>query len=166
MRAGFLQCLRHRLWRAVEQQRANSVDGIETHSSRSAGGENAVSEFFPKPGVRSFTPNFLKLTEPFSNLFASRPVSGNHSFDCDGFLIALHCSLSMGRFYERAGNIVNDMLCRKPHRNLPTHDADRCYDGDAHPRNFPAHQSLLSLQTPDDDLEFTEHRNTELAAEY
>src|SRR5690349_17641844 len=32
-----------------------------------------------------------------------------------------------------------------PRRNFPTHGADRCYDGNAHPRNFPAHQSLLSL---------------------
>jgi hypothetical protein len=28
-------------------------------------------------------------------------VSGNHSINCDGFLITLHCSLSMRRFYER-----------------------------------------------------------------
>ena len=125
MRAGFLQRLRHRLWRPVEQQQPNRVNGIESHASRSAGGENAVSEFFPKPGVRSFTPNFLKLTEPFSNLFASRPVSGNHSFDCDGFLIALHCSLSMARFYEPAGNIVNEMLCR----NLPINFATNGGDG-------------------------------------
>ncbi len=36
-------------------------------------------------------------------------MSGHHSFNCDGFLIALHCSLSIRRFYERAGNIVNEI---------------------------------------------------------
>ena len=55
----------------------------------------------------------MKLTEPLSNLFASCSVSGNYSFNCDGFLIALHCSLSIRRFYEPAGNIVNDMLAAK-----------------------------------------------------
>jgi len=39
-------------------------------------------------------------------------VSGQHSFNCDGFLVALHCSLSTPRFYERAGNIVNDLFGR------------------------------------------------------
>jgi len=53
-------------------------------------------------------PYFLKLTKPLSDLFAPRPVSGNHSFNCDGFLIALHCSLSIARFYEPAGIIVNE----------------------------------------------------------
>jgi len=36
-------------------------------------------------------------------------VSGDYAFNCDGFLIALHCSLSIQRFYEPAGNIVNDI---------------------------------------------------------
>jgi hypothetical protein len=36
-------------------------------------------------------------------------VSGHHSFNCDGFLIALHGSLSTPRFYERVGNIVNEL---------------------------------------------------------
>jgi len=37
-------------------------------------------------------------------------VSGDYAFNCDGFSIALHCSLSIQRFYERAGNIVNDII--------------------------------------------------------
>lgn len=113
MRTGLLQGFRHRFRRTVQQERSNRVNRIESHSSRSAGSENAISEFFPKPGVGSFTPNLLKLTEPLSYLFTPRPVSGNHSFNCDGFLIALHCSLSTRRFYERVGNIVNELLCRK-----------------------------------------------------
>jgi len=44
------------------------------------------------------------------------------------------------------------------------YDADQCYDGDAHPHDFPAHQSLLSLPIPEDDLEFTKRTNNELAA--
>ena len=37
-------------------------------------------------------------------------MSGDYAFNCDGFSIALHCSLSIQRFYERAGNIVNDII--------------------------------------------------------
>ncbi len=108
MRAGLLQRRRHCFGFAIEQQRAHRVNGIKTHARRRAGSEDAVHQFFPKPRVRSFAPNFFKLTESFTNLFASCSVSGNHSFNCDGFLIALHCSLSIRRFYERAGNIVNE----------------------------------------------------------
>ena len=110
MRAGLFQSLGHLFMLAVDQERSNCFNRTIAHSGGRPGSENAVSEFFPKPGIRSFTPNFLKLAEPFSNLLAPRPVSGNHSFNCDGFLIALHCSLSMRRFYEPAGNIVNEML--------------------------------------------------------
>src|SRR5262249_2859940 len=66
----------------------------------------------PKPRVGSFAPNLFKLTEPFANLLASRPVSSNHSFNCDGFLIALHGSLSMTRFYERLRKLVNELFIR------------------------------------------------------
>ena len=109
MCTGFLQSGRHRIRVAIKQQRPHGVNRIQSHASRSTGSENAIGQLFPKPGVRSFAPNFIKLTEPLSNLFASRSVSGHHSFNCDGFLIALHCSLSIRRFYERAGNIVNDL---------------------------------------------------------
>ena len=109
MRAGLFQSRSHRIGVAIKKQWPHSVDRIEAHTSRSAGRKNAVSQFFPKPRVRASAPNFFKLTEPFSNLSTSCSVSGNHSFNCDGFLIALHCSLSTARFYERAGNIVNDM---------------------------------------------------------
>ena len=50
--------------------------------------------------------------EPLPDLPATRSVSGHHSFNCNGFLVALHCSLSIPRFYECAGNIVNDVLGR------------------------------------------------------
>ena len=35
-------------------------------------------------------------------------MSGYDSFNCNGFLITLHCSLSTPRFYERVRSIVND----------------------------------------------------------
>jgi hypothetical protein len=76
MRAGFLQSIGHRIRVAFKQQRSHGINRIQSHASRSAGSENAVGKFFPKPGVRSFAPNFFKLTEPFPNLFASRSVSG------------------------------------------------------------------------------------------
>ena len=51
-------------------------------------------------------------------------MSGDYAFNCDGFLVALHCSLSIQRFYEPAGNIVNDMTkfwydaLRQPRRDF------------------------------------------------
>ncbi len=90
---------------AVKQQRPNRVNRIQSHARGGACSEDAVGQFFPEPSVRAFSPNFLKLTKPLANLFASRSVSGHHSFNCDGFLVALHCSLSMWRFYEPAGSM-------------------------------------------------------------
>jgi hypothetical protein len=126
MGAGVLQSDGHRLGFAIEQQRSYSVNSSESHASRSTGSENAIGQFFPKPRIGSVTPNFLKLTEPLPNFFASRSVSGHHSFNCNGFLIALHCSLSTPRFYEPAGNIVNKLLAAD--------DADRSEFYLFHPR--------------------------------
>ena len=108
MCAGFLQGRCHGIRIAVEQQRSHGVNRIQAHASRGAGSEDAIGQLFPKPGVGSFAPNFFKLTEPLSNLFASCSVSGYDSFNCNGFLITLHCSLSIPRFYERVRSIVND----------------------------------------------------------
>ena len=124
MRTGFLQSGGHRFRVAIKQQRSHGVNRIESHASRGAGSENTVGQFFPKPGVRSPAPNVVKLTEPLPNLLAPRSVSGHHSFNCDGFLIALHCSLSIRRFYERAGNIVNELglaagpICGNPEKSV------------------------------------------------
>jgi hypothetical protein len=108
MCAGFLQCRGHRLGFAIEQQRPHSVNSAESHASRGTGSENAIRQFLPKPRIGSTAPNFLELTEPLPNFLTPRFVSGHHSFNCDGFLIALHGSLSTPRFYEPAGIIVND----------------------------------------------------------
>ena len=108
MRAGFLQRRRHRIRVTLEQQWSHSGNSTQAHASRGAGSENAIGQLFPKPRVGSFAPNFFKLTEPLANLFASCSVSGYHSFNCNGFLITLHCSLSTPRFYERVRSIVND----------------------------------------------------------
>ena len=102
MRAGRLQSDRHRVGFTVEQQRPHSIYSAESHASRSTGSENAIGQFLPKPCIRSVAPNLLKLPEPLPNLFASRSVSGHHSFNCNGFWIALHSSLSIPRFYEPA----------------------------------------------------------------
>ena len=134
MCAGILQSDRHRIGVAIKKQRSHGVNRTQSHASGSSGSENAVGQLFPKACVRSFTPNFFKLTEPLPNFFTSCSVSGHHSFNCDGFLITLHCSLSIARFYERAGNIVND-LGHSPHpcssvakNNLHTH-VELSYDG-------------------------------------
>src|SRR5688500_2364393 len=131
MCAGILQSDRHRIGVAIKKQRSHGVNGIQSHASGSTGSENAVGQLFPKACVRSFTPNFFKLTEPLPNFFTSCSVSGHHSFNCDGFLITLHCSLSTARFYERAGNIVNDMVMRVCHRCL-----DLCRGGPPWPPHF------------------------------
>jgi hypothetical protein len=110
MRTCFLQSVGHGIRVAIKQQRSHGVNRIQSHASRSTGSENAIGQLFPEPGVGPFAPNRLKLTKPFPNLLAACSVSGHHSFNCDGFLIALHCSLSILGFYERAGKLVNDMF--------------------------------------------------------
>ena len=112
MCAGFLQRGGHRIRVAIEQQRSHGGNSTQTHASRGAGSEDAIGQLFPKPCVGSFAPNFFKLTEPLSNLFASCSMSGYDSFNCNGFLITLHCSLSIPRFYERARSVVNDKAIR------------------------------------------------------
>src|SRR6185295_483545 len=112
-------------------------------------------QLFPKPCVGSFAPNFFKLTEPLSNLFASCSVSGYDSFNCNGFLITLHCSLSIPRFYERVRSVVNDKqpriyadkrrfsICVYPRnpRLLSVIMLGRRPAGYAHPHRIHVHQS-------------------------
>src|SRR5262245_2156371 len=101
MCTSFLQGPRHLNGVSIEQQRSNCSNRIKTHPSRCTGSENAKHQLFEKSRVSSFTPNVVKLTEPFSYLFPSSSMSRNYSFDCDGFLFALHFSLSITGFYER-----------------------------------------------------------------
>src|SRR5687768_4489342 len=108
MCAGLLQGRRHGIRVTMEQQRSDGGNSTQSHTSRGAGREDAIGQLFPKPCVGSFAPNFFKLTEPLSNLFASCSVSGYDSFNCNGFLITLHCSLSISRFYERVRSVVNE----------------------------------------------------------
>ena len=110
MRTCFFQSCGHCIRVAVKQQRSHGSNRIQSHAGRSTGSKNAVGQFFPQPGVRSFAPNLIKLTESLSNLPASGSVSGHHSFNCNGFWIALHGSLSILGFYERVGKLVNDMV--------------------------------------------------------
>ena len=125
MSTGFLQRRRHRIRVTIQQQRSHGGNSTQTHPSRRSGSENAIGQLFPKPCVGSFAPNFFKLTEPLSNLFASCSVSGYDSFNCNGFLITLHCSLSTPRFYERVRSIVNDkVICIYQYKSV----ADSCYD--------------------------------------
>src|SRR6185369_7225643 len=113
MRTCFLQSAGHGIRVAIKQQGPHGVNRIQSHAGRSTGSENAVGQLFPEPGVRSFAPNLVKLTKPFPNLPAACSVSGHNSFNFDGFLIALHCSLSILGFYERAGKLVNDMFSHR-----------------------------------------------------
>jgi len=39
-------------------------------------------------------------------------MSCNYPFDCYRFLIRLHFTLSIARFYERVRNIVNEVISR------------------------------------------------------
>src|ERR1041384_824345 len=110
MCAGFLQRSGHRIRVTIQQQWSDGGNSTQSHASRSAGSEDAIGQLFPKPCVGSFAPNFFKLTEPLLNLFASCSVSGYDSFNCNGFLITLHCSLSIPRFYECVRSVVNDKL--------------------------------------------------------
>src|SRR5688500_4747880 len=116
MCAGFFQRLRHRIRVTIEQQWSHGSDSTQAHPSRCARSEDAIGQLFPKPGVGSFAPNVFKLTEPLSNLFASCSVSGYDSFNCNGFLITLHCSLSIPRFYERVRSVVNDKVWKTSRR--------------------------------------------------
>ncbi len=112
MRSRLLQRCCHRVRIAGEQQRSHCIDRIQSHASRSTGSEDAIGQLFPESRVGTFAPNLFKITQPLPNLFASCSVGGHHSFNCDGFLIALHGSLSTARFYEPAGIIVNEFgLC-------------------------------------------------------
>src|SRR5829696_3030735 len=81
MCAGFLQSDRHRIGVTIKKQRPHGVNRIQSHASRSSGSEDTVGQLFPKPGVRSLSPNFFKLTEPLPNFFTSCSVSGHHFFN-------------------------------------------------------------------------------------
>jgi len=120
---GSLQSLGHFLGFAIKKQRPDRVNGVETHSSRSSCRKNAERKFFPKSGIRSFTPNFIELTEPIFYFLSSGSMSCNYPFDCYRFLITLHFSLSIARFYERVRNIVNEVISERlvKHRTYMTY---------------------------------------------
>jgi len=51
-------------------------------------------------------------------------MSCNYPFDCYRFLIRLHFTLSIARFYERVRNIVNEVISRQwleRHRTYKTY---------------------------------------------
>ena len=67
----------------------------------------SLGRLVPKTRVRTVTPHLAEFSEPIANLFTPRSMRRANSLNGDGLVIALHSCMSIGRFYERAWNIVN-----------------------------------------------------------